>query len=73
MVTHTFGPLYHDYAQRLKTIPQTDDALVEFGKDLERDTENGALSAAEQDELVTLFAPKCMAVSESLEKLSAEV
>ncbi len=68
----TFGPLYHDYAQRLETIPETGDALVEFGEDLERDSENGALSAAEQGELVTLFAFKCIALSDSLEKLSAE-
>ena len=65
MTTHTFGPLYHDYAQRLETIPQTDDALVRFGEDLERDSENGALSAAEQDELVKSFSVKLIAIFES--------
>lgn len=73
MTPHPFGPLYHSYAQRLTDIPETGDALVRFGEDLERDSENGALNAAEQDGLVTLFALKLIAVSESLEKLIAEV
>ena len=72
-MTEAFGPLYYDYAYRLENLPETGDALVAFGEDLERDSENGALSAAEQAELVTLFALKCMAVSESLDGLSAGV
>lgn len=62
---HTFGLLYHDYTHRLANIPETDDALIRFGQDLERDSENGALSDAEQSELVKSFSLKLVAIFES--------
>lgn len=58
----SLGPFYYDYARRLSSIPRTDeDALDEFGEDLERDSGNGVLSADEQDKLVTKFLLKLVA------------
>lgn len=64
------GSLYLSYVHRLATTPKTDDALAQFGEDLEHDSENGALSAAEQDKLVRSFLLKLVAASESSEEPS---
>ena len=65
MTPHTFGLLYHDYAQRLAHLPETGDALVKFGEDLEHDSENGTLSDAEHSKLVKSFSLKLVAIFES--------
>lgn len=62
---YTFRSLYHDYARRLADIPETGDALIRFAKDLEREGENGALSDAEQSQLVKSFSSKLVAIFKS--------
>jgi len=58
----TLDSIYSEYTHRLNTLPETDAALAEFGKDLTRDGENGVLTLDEQEALVTLFAQKLASV-----------
>ncbi len=65
-MSRSFGPSYYDYARRLSNILGTDeDALDRYGEDLERDSENGVLSADEQDKLVVKFLLKLVATPHS--------
>lgn len=58
MAQQTFGSSYHTYLHRLASMREVNTAVAEFGEDLTRDSENGALSSSEQRELVLLFAEK---------------